>query len=341
MEDKKLDDRRADAPLAAEMAAGLGAAAGIQPSGMRGKIREIPVDQLTAFTEHPFKVCENEDMAALIDSINDVGITVPLIVRRKDEQLYEIVSGHRRHYAAKKLGLETVPCIVRSLNDMEATVLMVDTNLEVRKSFLPSELIHAYNMRYSALRRAVGNGLFSSSEYVPKGSSADILSKDGSQSSSTIKRYIRLSSLDVALLSCLDDKKVSLNDAYQYSFLPVECQKFIADMVSEGKRPPSAAVIADMRRQYGLSLDFSKFMQYLVEHGETAVKKPVVSNKTWQSYISVTSEKDRVGENLEYLSDVIRDIRLDLNSSGNAMTDRQMFDLLNELYKNWKGGKEL
>ena len=169
------------------------------------KVEEISIDLLDEFPNHPFKVLKNEELSKLEESIKDNGVLEPIIVRKKDDR-YEIVSGHRRKLASTLVGLKSIPCIVRNMNDDEATIYMVDSNMH-RETILPSEKARAYKMKLDALNHQGRT----SDQVGPKLRSNEIVAKDVDESISQIKRYIRLNELIPELLDMVDNKEIAFN----------------------------------------------------------------------------------------------------------------------------------
>ena len=199
----------------------------------REKIIEIPLTELHPFKDHPFKVIDNEAMFDTTESVKQYGVLVPAIARPRDEGGYELVAGHRRKRACELAELETMPVIVRSLDDDAAIIIMVDSNLQ-RENILPSERAFAYKMKLEAMKRQAGrpskeNGSQVGNNLLGKKSS-DILAEQIGESKNQIYRYIRLTHLIPELLSMVDEKKIAFNPAVELSFLKNEEQ---ADLLEE------------------------------------------------------------------------------------------------------------
>lgn len=202
---------------------------------------DIPLDELHPFRNHPFKVRDDADMEKTVESIQELGVLQPAIVRPDRDGGYEILSGHRRHHACQIAGLQTLPCIVRDLDDDAATILMVDSNLQ-REEILPSERAWAFKMKLDAMKHQ-GERLDRTSGQIDqklKGSvSRDLLAEQTGESSKNVQRYIRLTNLDPELLQLVDDKLMGFNPAYELSFLNPEQQKDLLSAIDYAQAIPS------------------------------------------------------------------------------------------------------
>ena len=202
---------------------------------------DIPLDELHPFRNHPFKVRDDADMEKTVESIQEFGVLQPAIVRPDSDGGYEILSGHRRHHACQIAGLQTLPCIVRDLDDDAATILMVDSNLQ-REEILPSERAWAFKMKLDAMKRQAGRPSRNSGQIDQnlKGSvSRDLLAEQTGESSKNVQRYIRLTNLDPELLQLVDDKLMGFNPAYEISFLNPEQQKDLLSAIDYAQAIPS------------------------------------------------------------------------------------------------------
>ena len=191
----------------------------------REQVQQIPIDDLHPFTNHPFKVLDDEAMTRTVESIAQYGVLDPLIARpRPDGDGYEIISGHRRQYAAKLAGLDTLPVIVRQMSDDAAVILMVDSNLQ-REHILPSERALAYKMKLEAIKNQGARSDLTSPQVAAKFRSDDAVAKDQGISGDTVRRYIRLTNLIPELLDMVDEKKISFNPAVELSYLDESQQR--------------------------------------------------------------------------------------------------------------------
>lgn len=200
----------------------------------REKVMDIPLSDLHAFKGHPFKVLDDEKMVETVESIKQYGVLVPAIARPDPEGGYEIVSGHRRHRASQLAGLETLPVIVRDLDDDEATIIMVDSNLQ-RETLLPSERAFAYKMKRDALNHQGAT----SPQLGEKLLTVEKIGLDAGDSKNQVLRYIRLTKLIPQLLDMVDVKKIAFNPAYELSFLAVEEQEQLLDAMESEQSTPS------------------------------------------------------------------------------------------------------
>lgn len=200
---------------------------------------DIPLDELHPFRNHPFKVHDDADMEKTVESIQEFGVLQPAIVRPDRDGGYEILSGHRRHHASEIAGLQTLPCIVRDLDDDAATILMVDSNLQ-REEILPSERAWAFKMKLDAMKhQGAKREIETSRQVVGKLEAANIMANEVGESGRQIQRYIHLTNLDPELLQLVDDKQMGFNPAYELSFLNPEQQKDLLSAIDYAQAIPS------------------------------------------------------------------------------------------------------
>lgn len=204
----------------------------------REKVMDIPLSDLHAFKGHPFKVLDDEKMMETVESIKQYGVLVPAIARPDPEGGYELISGHRRHRASQLAGMETLPVIVRELDDDEATIIMVDSNLQ-RETLLPSERAFAYKMKLEAVKHQGQRTDLTSRRVVGKLEMADVVGEQAGDSGRQVQRYIRLTELIPQLLDMVDVKKIAFNPAYELSFLAVEEQEQLLDAMESEQSTPS------------------------------------------------------------------------------------------------------
>ena len=202
------------------------------------QIQQLPLTELHPFPNHPFKVLEDEAMQRTVESIAQYGVLAPLIVRPRPEGGYEILSGHRRQYAAKLAGLETLPVIVRNMDDNAAVVLMVDSNLQ-REHILPSERAFAYKMKLEALKNQGARSDLTSDQPGQKLWSVEQVASDAGESKTQIQRYIRLTHLIPELLELVDQKKISFNPAVELSYLTEPEQRDFLEAMQDTQNAPS------------------------------------------------------------------------------------------------------
>ncbi len=205
----------------------------------REKVVEIALTELFPFKDHPFKVVDNEAMQDTAESIKEYGVLVPAIARPRDEGGYELVAGHRRHRASELAGLETMPVIVRNLDDDAATIIMVDSNLQ-RENILPSERAFAYKLKLDAIKRKAGRPSKENGSQVGNNlKSVNILSETTPDSARQIQRFIRLTELIPELLDMVDDKKIAFNPAVELSYLKPEEQTNLLEAMDTEQATPS------------------------------------------------------------------------------------------------------
>ena len=211
------------------------------------KIRDIPLEMIDDFPDHPFKVKDDEDMMHLVESVIEHGILVPAILRMKEDGRYELIAGHRRKRACQLAGLETLRSEVVDLDRDEATIYMVDSNLQ-RTTILPSEKAFSYKMRLEAMKRQGKRNDLTSDPVGPKFRSNEMLSKEVEDSATQIKRYIRLTELIAPILEMVDDGKVALRPAVEISYLPEELQYELFGSMEQEDCTPSHAQAVRMRK---------------------------------------------------------------------------------------------
>ena len=202
------------------------------------QIQQLPLTELYPFPNHPFKVMEDEAMQRTVESIAQYGVLAPLIARPRPEGGYEILSGHRRQYAAKLAGLETLPVIVRNMDDNAAVVLMVDSNLQ-REYILPSERAFAYKMKLEALKNQGARSDLTSSQVGTKLRSDEKVAHDSGESRNQVQRFIRLTHLIPELLELVDQKKISFNPAVELSYLTEPEQRDFLEAMQDTQNAPS------------------------------------------------------------------------------------------------------
>ena len=202
------------------------------------KVRNIPLSELHPFKNHPFRVVDDESMLRTVESVAQYGVLAPAIARPREEGGYELVSGHRRHHASELAGLETMPVIVRNLNDDEAVILMVDSNLQ-RETILPSERAFAYKMKLEAIKHQGKRNDLTSRQVVGKLEMAEVIGETSGESGRQVQRYIRLTELIPELLTMVDEKKISFNPAVELSFLKPEEQRDFLEAMDMEQNVPS------------------------------------------------------------------------------------------------------
>lgn len=213
-----------------------------QSNGKEGSIAEqvqqIALDELVPFKSHPFKVLDNEEMEKTVESIKEFGVLTPAIVRPKVEGGYEIVSGHRRHHASQLAGLNSMPCIVRTLDDDAATILMVDANLQ-RENISPMEKAQAYKMKLEAMSRQGKRNDLTSCQVGTKLRSDEQLGEQVGESARTVQRFVRLTELIPPLQGMVDNKKLAINPAVEISYMSEDQQKDLIEAMDYAQSTPS------------------------------------------------------------------------------------------------------
>ena len=211
------------------------------------QVQQIPIDDLHPFTNHPFKVLDDEAMTRTVESIAQYGVLAPLIARpRPDGDGYEIISGHRRQYAAKLAGLDTLPVIVRQMSDDAAVILMVDSNLQ-REHILPSERAFAYKMKLDAIKNQGARSDLTSTQVAQK-LSVEKVGDDAGVSKDTIRRFIRLTNLIPELLDMVDEKKISFNPAVELSYLDESQQRAFLEAMDGTQNAPSVSQAQQLKK---------------------------------------------------------------------------------------------
>ena len=237
-------------------------------------ISQLPPDKLTPFKKHPYQVREDAAMDELVESVRTYGILSPLLARPKGEG-YELVSGHRRRLAAQKLGLPTVPVLVREMTDDEAVILMVDSNLQ-RENLLPSEKAFAYKMKLEAMKH---QGKATSRQVVGKLESADEVGQMNGESGRTIQRYIRLTNLVPPLLQMVDDGRIAFSPAVELSYLTRDEQTELWDLIGREDATPSLSQALRMK-QFSREAKLTPEVLYAILTEEKPNQKEQVRIKT-------------------------------------------------------------
>lgn len=213
----------------------------------REKIRTIPITLIDSANVHPFQVREDDELRSLMESISQFGVITPCIARRKGEERYELISGHRRKRACELLGIDTLPIIVRELSEDEAVILMVDSNLQ-REHILPSEKAFAYKLKLDALKRQGKRSDITSTPLVSKFRTGDFVGKDNGDSREQVRRYIRLTYLIPELLEDVDVGKIALRPAVELSYMTEDEQKDLSYTIDTEEATPSLAQAIQMRK---------------------------------------------------------------------------------------------
>ena len=251
----------------------------------REQVQQIPIDELHPFTNHPFKVLDDEAMTRTVESIAQYGVLAPLIARpRPDGDGYEIISGHRRQYAAKLAGLDTLPVIVRNMDDDGAVLLMVDSNLQ-RENILPSERAFAYKMKLEALKNQGARSDLTSRQVGEKLWSVSQVSADANESERQVHRFIRLTNLIPELLDMVDEKKIAFNPAVELSHLDTNQQRDFLEAMNDTQNAPSLSQ-AQRLKKLAQEGHFSYDVAFAVmgEEKKDELDKVVIKNDTLRKY---------------------------------------------------------
>ena len=250
----------------------------------REQVQQIPIGELFPFKDHPFKVLDDESMQRTVESVEQYGVLSPLIARPRPEGGYEIISGHRRQHAAQLAGLDTLPVIVRNMDDDAAVLLMVDSNLQ-RENILPSERAFAYKMKLEALKNQGARSDLTSPQVAAKFRSDDVVAKDQGISGDTVRRYIRLTSLIPELLDMVDEKKIAFNPAVELSYLDTNQQRDFLEAMQDTQNAPSLSQ-AQRLKKLAQEGHFSYDVAFAVmgEEKKGELDKVVIKNDTLRKY---------------------------------------------------------
>ena len=254
----------------------------------REQVQQIPIDALHPFTNHPFKVLDDEAMTRTVESIAQYGVLAPLIARpRPDGDGYEIISGHRRQYAAKLAGLDTLPVIVRQMSDDAAVILMVDSNLQ-REHILPSERAFAYKMKLDAIKNQGARSDLTCGQIGHKLNGAkarDIVADESGDNARNVQRFIRLTNLVPELLDMVDEKKIAFNPAVELSYLDEAQQRDFLEAMEDTQNAPSLSQ-AQRLKKLAQEGHFSYDVAFAVmgEEKKDELDKVVIKNDTLRKY---------------------------------------------------------
>lgn len=265
----------------------------------REKVVEIPLNELHPFKGHPFKVKDDDAMMETADSIRQYGVLVPAIARPDPSGGYELVAGHRRHRASELAEKETMPVIVRDLDDDAATIIMVDSNLQ-RESLLPSERAFAYKMKLEAVKHQGARTDLTSVQVEQKLSARDKVAKDaGEKSGIQVMRYIRLTELIPELLDIVDEKKIAFNPAYELSFLKPEEQQMLLETMDYEQATPSLSQAQRMKKfsQEG-KLTSESMLAIMSEEKKGDLDKVTLSSDTLRKYFPKSYTPKRMEETI-------------------------------------------
>jgi len=268
------------------------------------QVRKIPIDDLHPFTNHPFKVLDDEAMTRTVESIAQYGVLAPLIARpRPDGDGYEIISGHRRQYAAKLAGLDTLPVIVRQMSDDAAVILMVDSNLQ-REHILPSERAFAYKMKLEALKNQGARSDLTSDQVGQKLWSVEQVASDAGESKTQIQRFIRLTNLVPELLDMVDEKKIAFNPAVELSYLDESQQRAFLEAMNDTQNAPSLSQAQHLKKmaQQG-EFSYEKAFDVMGQEKKSEKDTVTIKNETLRKYFPRSYTPKQMEEKIIQLLD--------------------------------------
>ena len=271
----------------------------------REQVQQIPIDALHPFTNHPFKVLDDEAMTRTVESIAQYGVLAPLIARpHPDGDGYEIISGHRRQYAAKLAGLDTLPVIVRQMSDDAAVILMVDSNLQ-REHILPSERALAYKMKLDAMRRTSGRpSKENPRQLVGNFETADVVGKESGESGRQVQRFIRLTNLVPELLDMVDEKKIAFNPAVELSYLGESQQRDFLEAMEDTQNAPSLSQAQQLKKmaQQG-EFSYEKAFDVMGQEKKSEKDTVTIKNETLRKYFPRSYTPKQMEEKIIQLLD--------------------------------------
>ena len=250
----------------------------------REKVQEIPLGELHPFRNHPFKVKDDAAMQDTVDSVREYGVLVPAIARPNPDGGYELIAGHRRHHASELAGKETMPVIIRDLDDDAATIIMVDSNLQ-REELLPRERAFAYKMKLEAIRHQGKRQELTSSQVGMKLQALDIVGQQAGDSRNQVHRFIRLTELIPELLDMVDERKIAFNPAVELSYLKKEEQTLLLEAMDSEQATPSLSQAQRLKKfsqQKMLSLDVMRAV--MSEEKKTDLDRVTLKNETLRKY---------------------------------------------------------
>ena len=269
----------------------------------REQVQQIPIDALHPFINHPFKVLDDEAMTRTVESIAQYGVLAPLIARpRPDGDGYEIISGHRRQYAAKLAGLDTLPVIVRQMSDDAAVILMVDSNLQ-REHILPSERAFAYKMKLDAIKNQGARSDLTSTQVAQK-LSVEKVGDDAGVSKDTIRRFIRLTNLIPELLDMVDEKKIAFNPAVELSYLDESQQRDFLEAMEDTQNAPSLSQAQQLKKMaQQREFSYEKAFDVMGQEKKSEKDTVTIKNETLRKYFPRSYTPKQMEEKIIQLLD--------------------------------------
>lgn len=265
------------------------------------KVLMVSVDDISDFPNHPFKVRQDEEMQKLVESIKEHGILVPTLIRYNRDKKLEMVAGHRRRYAGELAGMKKIPCIVRDLSDDDATIIMVDSNLQ-REKILPSEKAFAYKMKLEAMSRQGKRTDLTSAPLVQKSenkTSRQILGEEMGESHEQVRRYIRLTFLIPPILQMVDESKIAFRPAVELFYLPEEKQEYLFDMMECEDCTPSLAQAIKMKKlEQDGKLSEDVIYSIIAEEKPNQVEQFKIPKKKIEKYFPKGTPKDKMEDTI-------------------------------------------
>ena len=269
----------------------------------REQVQQIPIGELFPFKNHPFKVLDDESMQRTVESVEQYGVLSPLIARPRPEGGYEIISGHRCQHAAQLAGLETLPVIVRNMDDDAAVLLMVDSNLQ-RENILPSERAFAYKMKLEALKNQGARSDLTSDQVGQKLWSVEQVASDAGESKTQIQRFIRLTNLIPELLDMVDEKKISFNPAVELSYLDESQQRDFLEAMQDTQNAPSLSQAQQLKKmaQQG-EFSYEKAFDVMGQEKKSEKDTVTIKNETLRKYFPRSYTPKQMEEKIIQLLD--------------------------------------
>jgi len=268
------------------------------------QVQQIPIGELFPFKNHPFKVLDDESMQRTVESVEQYGVLSPLIARPRSEGGYEIISGHRRQHAAQLAGLDTLPVIVRNMDDDAAVLLMVDSNLQ-RENILPSERAFAYKMKLEAIKNQGARSDLTSGQIVQKSKlSIERVAEDAGEGYKTVQRFIRLTNLIPELLDMVDEKKISFNPAVELSYLDESQQRDFLEAMEDTQNAPSLSQAQQLKKmaQQG-EFSYEKAFDVMGQEKRSEKDTVTIKNETLRKYFPRSYTPKQMEEKIIQLLD--------------------------------------
>ncbi len=283
------------------------------------KVVMLSPDSILDFPNHPFQVRQDEEMRQLVDSVKEHGILVPTLVRYNKDRELEMVAGHRRKFAGKLAGIKEIPCIIRELTDDEATIIMVDSNLQ-REKILPSEKAFAYKMKLEAMRRQAGRPPKDNSAPMVQNfggkTSRQILGEEMGESHEQVRRYIRLTFLISPILQMVDDNKIAFRPAVELSYLPKDKQEYLFDMIECEDCTPSLAQAIKMKKlEQAGKINEDVIYSIMMEEKPNQVEQFKIPKKKIAKYFPIGTPKEKMEDTIIKALDLYRKRQRERNSA--------------------------